>query len=154
MRLADAEVLPFEFTNLTETRGTYVEEIEKLKPEGVDVASLRPVLAGMKKAAERLETARKKPGKVAPERLRELNLVLFRIERAMLDTGGLPGRPWFRHQFYAPGWYTGYDVKTLPGIREAVEHKQWDLARRQLEVVRKVFGLVTEQIGQATRLLE
>jgi len=154
MRLAEAEVLPFEFTNLTETLGTYVDEIEKLKPEGVDVGSLRPVLAGMKKAAERLEAARKNAGKTAPERLRELNLALFRIERAMLDTGGLPGRPWFRHQIYAPGWYTGYDVKTLPGIREAVEHKQWDTARRQMEVVRKVFGLVTEQIGQAARLLE
>ena len=154
VRLADAAVLPFEFTNLTETLGTYVEEIEKLNPEGVDVGSLRTALAGMKKAAERLEAARKNAGKVAPERLREVNLLLFRIERAMLDTGGLPGRPWFRHQFYAPGWYTGYDVKTLPGIREAVEAKKWDLARRQMEVVRKVFGLVTEQIGQAARLLE
>jgi N-acetylated-alpha-linked acidic dipeptidase len=154
LRLADAELLPFDFTHLAETLGTYVDEIEKQKPEGVEVASLRPVLAEMTKAAEAFESRRNRSGRLPAARLAELNTLLFRVERAALDTAGLPGRPWFRHQFYAPGIYTGYDVKTLPGLREAVEQKQWDQARRELGRVRAAMESVNAQIRKAAAMLE
>jgi N-acetylated-alpha-linked acidic dipeptidase len=154
LRLADADLLPFDFINLTDTLGTYVDEIEKLRPEGVEVGSLRPVLTEMKQAAEAFEARRSRASRLPPARLAELNTLLFRVERAALDTAGLPGRPWFRHQFYAPGVYTGYDVKTLPGLREAVEQKQWEQARRELGRVRAAMESVSSQIRKAAAMLE
>ena len=52
----------------------------------------------------------------------------------MLSDNGLPRRPWYRHAIYAPGFYTGYGVKTLPGIREAIEQRSWKEAQEQIEV--------------------
>jgi N-acetylated-alpha-linked acidic dipeptidase len=53
--------------------------------------------------------------------MQQLNAALVEAERGFLHAEGLPGRPWYRHQIYAPGFYTGYGVKTLPGVREALE---------------------------------
>ena len=86
----------------------------------MDVGSLGPALAEMRKAAELREARRGHAGRLKPA---QLNTLLYRSERAALDLAGLPGRPWYRRQFYAPGFYTGYDAKTLPGVREAVELK-------------------------------
>ncbi|MBI3698113.1 MAG: M28 family metallopeptidase [Acidobacteria bacterium] len=149
MRLADAAVLPFEFSNLVDTLSLYVDELKKLKAEDVDLSGLGPALAEMKRAAERFDAARQNGNSLSPEPLRELNAILYRTERAMLSAEGLPGRDWYRHQFYAPGLYTGYDAKTLPGIREALEQKQWSTARRQVEVVRKTIEAVTREINAA-----
>jgi len=65
----------------------------------------------------------------------KLNQRLFRAEQELLDQGGLPRRPWYKHTIYAPGFYTGYGVKTLPGIREAVEQRNWPEAQQQIGVV-------------------
>jgi N-acetylated-alpha-linked acidic dipeptidase len=63
---------------------------------------------------------------------RALNEKLMHTEQVLTDARGLPRRPWFRHQIYAPGFYTGYGVKTLPGVREAVEQKDWIEAREEI----------------------
>ena len=128
--------------------------MEKLKPQDVNVGALRPAIAGLKKAGEGLQAAREKAVDLPPFRLAELNAILYRTERAMLDPAGLPGRDWYRHQFYAPGLYTGYDAKTLPGIREAIEQKQWALARRQLEAARKAIEAVAREVHRAAGLLK
>ena len=60
-----------------------------------------------------------------------MNEKLFRLERALLSTNGLPGRPWYRHRLYAPGTYSGYNGVTLPGIREAMDGQRWDIANGQ-----------------------
>ena len=66
---------------------------------------------------------------------------------------GLPNRPWYQHQIYAPGFYTGYGVKTLPGVRESIEEKQWKLAEEQIGRVGKVLENAGEAIqGAATEL--
>jgi len=52
----------------------------------------------------------------------------------------LPHRPWYRHMLYAPGLYTGYGVKTLPGVREAIEQKKWDEADAEIARVSRVLG--------------
>ena len=66
---------------------------------------------------------------------RRLNAALIQTERLMTREDGLPRRNWFRHQIYAPGFYTGYGVKTLPGIREAIEERAWDETSAQVEAL-------------------
>ena len=88
-----------------------------------------------------------------PDELPALNARLIATERAMTSPEGLPRRDWFRHRIYAPGFYTGYGVKTLPGVREAIEQRAWDEAEEQIrELGGTLAGLATE-IEAATDLL-
>ena len=73
-------------------------------------------------------------------------------EQALTTSQGLPRRPWFRHQIYAPGFYTGYGVKTVPGVREAIEQKQWSEANQQIEVVAGVINSYAAQVERATEI--
>lgn len=82
-----------------------------------------------------------------------VNALLIRTERTLTDSAGLPSRPWFQHQIYAPGFYTGYGVKTMPGVREAIEQRQWDEAQRQIARVSAVFLAEAELLDQAAKLL-
>ena len=61
-----------------------------------------------------------------------MNAEVMKAEQALMDTAGLPNRPWFQNMVYAPGFYTGYGVKTLPAVREAIEQKQWSLVDAQI----------------------
>jgi N-acetylated-alpha-linked acidic dipeptidase len=92
------------------------------------VTRLAASAAAYRKAAEAV-------GPAAGEGQDARNAALVALERTLIREEGLPGRPWFKHQIYAPGAYTGYGVKTLPAIREAIEQRQWDLAARQMDVV-------------------
>jgi len=83
-----------------------------------------------------------------------LNQILIGTERALLRTEGLPGHPWFRHQLYAPGKYTGYDVKTIPGVREAIEQRNWEEANREIELVANTIEGLSTLIDQATAILK
>jgi len=76
-----------------------------------------------------------------------LNVAIAQLERAMTSEDGLPRRPWFRHQVYAPGFYTGYGVKTLPGIREAAEELKWDEMNEQMVRVADMMNAVTEAMN-------
>jgi N-acetylated-alpha-linked acidic dipeptidase len=67
------------------------------------------------------------------------NRSLAQVERSLTLPDGLPGRPWFKHQIYAPGMYTGYGVKTIPGVREAIEQKNWKQADEQILRAGKVL---------------
>jgi N-acetylated-alpha-linked acidic dipeptidase len=82
--------------------------------------------------------------------LREVNARLIAIERAMTLKEGLPNRDWFKHQIYAPGFYTGYGVKTLPAVRESIEQKDWKLAEEEIARVGKVLENTGEAIEGAT----
>ena len=77
-----------------------------------------------------------------------INDLLKDMERALTHDKGLPIRPWFRHHIYAPGFYTGYGVKTLPGVREAIEQEDWDLAQAQIDRLADIFS------GFAAKLVE
>jgi len=85
--------------------------------------------------------------------LSELNHALMKTERAMTAEEGLPRRPWFRHQIYAPGFYTGYGVKTLPGVREAIEQRDWEEASEQIERIAGTLNGLADQIDRATGLV-
>ena len=84
---------------------------------------------------------------------RRLNAALIRTERLMTREDGLPRRNWFRHQIYAPGFYTGYGVKTLPGIREAIEERAWDEASAQVERLAGTLAVLADKIDEAAALL-
>ncbi|MEO6806053.1 MAG: transferrin receptor-like dimerization domain-containing protein [Edaphobacter sp.] len=159
MRMADADVIPFQFGDLADTVRTYVTGVKHLSDtmraevkernteiaDGVykaledpkkkrvapQVEALPPYLnfAPLDQATDDLTTAASEydkaftaDGQKAPP---ALNLQLIRSERVFLDSAGLPNRPWFQNMMYAPGFYTGYGVKTLPAVREAIEQKQW-----------------------------
>lgn len=64
----------------------------------------------------------------------KINAGLYRAEQKLLSINGLPRRAWFKHTIYAPGFYTGYGVKTMPGIREAIEQKDWKEAQEQIQI--------------------
>ena len=86
--------------------------------------------------------------------LSPVNALLRQSDQALLLPDGLPRRPWYRHSLYAPGYYTGYGVKTMPGVREAIEQKDWKLA--DAEIVRLAAALSRESdlITRAAVLLE
>ncbi len=161
MRLAGAPVLPFEFTSLAETVGRYAEELDKLAaPEGkVDLSPLKnaqKTLAASAQAYEEVFSRAAADGSIftrSADRLRDLNRLLFQSERLLTSPEGLPRRPWFKHQLYAPGYYTGYGVKTVPYVREALEQKEWDEAAKGVEIVRQRLEALAARIDEAARLL-
>ena len=90
---------------------------------------------------------------ISPEKASALNAVLMSIEQSVSREEGLPGRPWYRHYLYAPGFYTGYGVKTLPAVREAIELRQWQQASEQIKITAGVLGQLTRKIERATKIL-
>ena len=83
-----------------------------------------------------------------------LDRIVYRSEQMLTREEGLPRRPWFRHQIYAPGFYTGYGVKTLPGIREGLEERKWDEAQEHIEKAAESIEKFTDEIDSAIALLQ
>ncbi|PYV17007.1 MAG: folate hydrolase, partial [Acidobacteria bacterium] len=79
---------------------------------------------------------------------------LIESERKLTRPEGLPGRPWYRHEIYAPGLYTGYGVKTIPAVREAIELKHWEEADKEIGVVAQVIEDEAALIDSASSELE
>jgi N-acetylated-alpha-linked acidic dipeptidase len=159
MRLASADVLPFEFKGTATTLSQYVDEIEKMPGKGgkVDVAALRAAVAKLTASADAYEKAIAKMPKTAaapaPE-LAALNTVLYQTERAFRYEKGLPKREWFKHLAYAPGFYTGYGVKTLPGIREGIEQNQLEEARSFVPIVAASITKLAGEVDKATGMVK
>ena len=159
LRLANADILPFEFTATTRTLKGYVEEIERLRGDtknapALDFGPLRASLAKLEKAADAYGAAIAK-GRMPRDReqLAELNHLLYTSERAFKHDAGLPKREWFKHLAYAPGFYTGYGVKTLPGIREGIEQKAWDEPKQYIPIVSGAIEKLAAQVDRARALL-
>ena len=144
LRMADAPVLPFDFVAAARTYHKYADEIAKLAggndtTKGLDLSAVRTALQHLDSAAAvwqrssaAVDGAAGLDGRAAA--LAQVNHQLALTEQALADSAGLPRRPWFRHLVYAPGAYTGYGVKTMPGIREAVEARR--AAEAQAEAAR------------------
>jgi N-acetylated-alpha-linked acidic dipeptidase len=187
LRLADADILPYEFTGLADTVQTYVREVQALLkqrqdevqernrqvtdgvfaavrdpkrprpipsleevPPALNFAPLENAASALTRAADRYHEA----VAVARQRvvtdsaqLQAINVRLIQSERQFIDEQGLPRRSWYRHLLYAPGYYTGYGVKTMPGVREAIEDKRY--SEVEPEVLRVAAALTRE-----TTLLE
>lgn len=142
LRFSGAGALPFEFDTLRAKVSTWADEIEKLA--AVPMKDLRAELEKLKRTAAALD-AKVRKGAAAPE----FNRLLYSSERTLAPPEGLPNRPWFRHQLYAPGMYTGYAAKTLPGIREAVEAGNLELAARQAKKAAAALRELNKQLRAA-----
>jgi N-acetylated-alpha-linked acidic dipeptidase len=193
MRMADADVLPQEFGNLSETVHGYVTELKALREtiaktiaetnqslaEGVYQQandprqpllppkgdSAAPVLnfAPADNAAERLAGAATRFEKAYTTAIAngtsagtftQVNALLRQTDNALLLPEGLPKRPWYQHSLYAPGLYTGYGVKTMPGVREAIEQRNWQQADVEIGRVAAALGRESSLITRAAELLE
>jgi N-acetylated-alpha-linked acidic dipeptidase len=90
---------------------------------------------------------------MAAASLADVNKLLIESERKLTTSEGLPNRPWFKHQIYAPGFYTGYAAKTMPAVREAIEQKEWKQAEAGIVVVAHVLQDESELISAAAAKL-
>lgn len=171
LRMADADVLPFDFRNLYATIDRFTTELvdlnksmqestaienqmikaneyslaadptehkisppEKAEVPTLDFKALKTALDSLKKNTDRF--AEKLNGAQQTDAGHDkLNKSIYQAEQQLLSAEGLPRRPWYKHTIYAPGFYTGYGVKTLPGIREAMEQRNWTEAQQQIGVV-------------------
>ncbi|MCY4056457.1 MAG: M28 family peptidase [Gammaproteobacteria bacterium] len=163
-RLANAAILPFGFTDLADAMATYVEEIREThaameSPEEIDFEALEGALAALREAGQGYEDALSGLTDASAEavlgnaRVSELNQLLYTSERRLGSDEGLPNREWFRHQVYAPGFYTGYGVKTIPGVREGIEEEEWEAARFYVRVVSEALSSLTDQVREAERIV-
>jgi N-acetylated-alpha-linked acidic dipeptidase len=192
MRLADSELLPYDFDNFTDTIHRYIDEVQKLAkdkrdqiiernkrideglfaaimdprvpmiapsketvPPFLNFAPLDNGLAALQRTAEAYDKALAQAAEnngaaLARAALKDANDKLIQVERALTLNEGLPNRPWFKNQIYAPGFYTGYGVKTLPAVRESIEQKEWKLADEEIAKVGKVLENAGEAIQGAT----
>jgi N-acetylated-alpha-linked acidic dipeptidase len=123
----------------------------------LNFAPLQNAVTRLRQSAQDHDQARRaleRSGKsLSVEAAKALDAALYRSERALTRDEGLPRRPWFKHLVYAPGFYTGYGVKTLPAIREAIEERKWDEASTQTEVTGRVLERYAEEIEKATELI-
>ena len=164
LRLANAAILPFGFTDLADAMRDYVEEIREThaameSPEEIDFAAIESALDALEEAGEGYEAALARLDDTSVEAVLQsteasrLNQLLYTTERRLGHEEGLPQREWFRHQVYAPGFYTGYGVKTIPGVREGIEEEEWDAARFYVQVVSDALGALTDQVREAEQIL-
>ena len=195
MRMADADVLPYEFTDFADTMKKYSKELQKLlhekqeeaqerdqelkedafratsdprkptvappaedTPPYLNFAPLENAIEVLNKSSERYKVAFGKaesagfPG--GDKQLTALNQMLIESERRLTDPAGLPRRPWFKHMIYAPGVYSGYAPKTMPGIREAIELRRWKEADDEIVRVARVLEAEATLIDSASAQLD
>lgn len=182
LRLANAPIVPFDFTDLCTTIGGYTKELMTMtdnlreatlvenqlleekkyslsadptekyvqpipKPEVpfIDFSSLQNALAHLQKSAELVSLKQKT---LADSKTSSINRALFTAEQQLLLDKGLPRRSWYKHCIYAPGFYTGYGVKTLPGIREAIEQRDWNEAGEQITLVAKKIEALSHYLNE------
>jgi len=200
MRLASADLLPSDFSNLADEVRRYTEELKTLlkeKQEGIlernrqldeglyraiadpkktlvppprevvppylNFAPLENAVGRLARSSETYDQALREAhenggAKLRRATLQKVNALLIESERRLTSDEGLPGRPWFKHQIYAPGFYTGYAVKTLPAAREAIEQKKWleaeiEIARiaKTLEAEAQLIDSAAEELNRALR---
>ncbi len=179
MRLADADVLPYRFSNLSDAVNQYLKEVqellkqkqEKVKeqnqeladgvyhaindprrpevppkqeavPPFINFAPLQNAAVALAKSGEHYNKALGAAMKanLNPSELTALNDKLLKAEQQLLDPAGLPTRPYYKHMLYAPGLYTGYGPKTMSGIRESIELKDYKLAEEEVPKVAKAVN--------------
>jgi N-acetylated-alpha-linked acidic dipeptidase len=155
MRLADSSVLPFEFGHFASTVNGYLDEIQKEakgKGQTLDFAALTRQLQTLKQNGEKYDSllaAAMQKATVDSARANAVNESLMKTERVLTRPEGLPHREWYKHQIYAPGFYTGYGVKTVPGVREAVDSKDWPLAQKEAAVVEQCLAEMNQVLSEA-----
>lgn len=191
LRLANADVLPFDFNTLYKTINDYVGEVKTLldnsrietetqnrmlaeksfdyakDPKKVylnpkvkenvpylNFSSLENAMANLKEKADEFQKIYDSGLKMPVAEQNQLNDILYKAERSLIEPNGLPRRPWYKHEIYAPGYYTGYGVKTLPGIREAIEQRNWKEAQENTDIVAKAIQTYNAQVARAIDIVK
>ncbi|MBC7843195.1 MAG: M28 family peptidase [Gemmatimonadaceae bacterium] len=193
MRVANADLLPAEFGNLSATAKRYLGEVTTLREttakeidelnrrltEGaysitndprsplqapkaqapapyLNFAPIQNATDSLARVAERYERAYGglPTSAVTSVALAQVNALLRQGDQVMLIPEGLPKRPWYQHALYAPGYYTGYGVKTMPGVREAIEQRDWKAADEQIAKLAAALLRESDLISRAAQLLE
>ena len=104
---------------------------------------LKNALAKLMESATNFETV----GRINKKTTKDINNLLYTIERLMIRDEGLPKREWYKHYIYAPGFYTGYGVKTIPAVREAIEQREYDQVEKQIMLSAEVIENITSRIN-------
>jgi N-acetylated-alpha-linked acidic dipeptidase len=135
---------------------TYVAPQPKAEVPFINFAPLQNAYAKLQKSNDRFNKLQARFGsaKLAEADAKRLDEILMLTERVLLNPKGLPRRPWYRHQIYAPGYYTGYGVKTIPGVREAIEERKWTEADEQIPAAGRAIEAMVREIDEASALLE
>jgi N-acetylated-alpha-linked acidic dipeptidase len=153
LRLANADILPFDFAAYARHLRTFVADLEKAtEKDRLDLSRLRTGVDAFEAAGRRLNEAARgaiASSAPAPVLARRVNRGLLEVERNWLDPDGLPGRPWFKHTLYAAR-YT-YAHLELPGLTEAAEEKDWSRARRQAAVLERALARNTGLVDGLAR---
>jgi N-acetylated-alpha-linked acidic dipeptidase len=188
LRMAEADVLPFDFRSLHKTVDGYINELmqnvqqmrmstmvenkiiatrqfelaadptkkmvfptEKPAVPYLDFSPIQNAIVALKTGRDSLAKTWEKmlnnPGLQA-----KFNEALYRAAQQLLSLNGLPRRPWYKHTLYAPGFYTGYGVKTMPGIREAIEQRNWQEAQEQIKVDAAAIQQLAAYLAKAAQL--
>ena len=188
LRLANADVLPFEFTRMARTLEGYGKEVMELADElrtqtarrnkliaenaytlaadpqdayrapepqeEVPYLNFAPLQNGLGRISDLAGDYDARAAVELPVAQRErLNRLFMDLERQLTREEGLPRRPWFVHHVYAPGYYTGYGVKTLPGVREAIEQRDFAEAQQQIDKLGEVLEAYAEQMQRVIALV-
>ena len=148
LRMADAEVLPYDYEEYGKEIAAYLDAAgkraaHKFGDHALDLSAAAAAAKHFQEAGAKILSKQKNPAR-DPARL---NQALRNAERALLVPEGLPHRPWFRHAIYAPGEYTGYAAVVIPGVNEALDKGDADRARSQLAVL-------TAALERAAKALE
>jgi N-acetylated-alpha-linked acidic dipeptidase len=194
IRIADSDVLPFEFTDLGDTVERYGKELRDLlkqkqddtrehnrqvqdglfaaikdprAPQGppklevvapaINFAPLENAATALTESGRRYEKALAQAGTRVtgnPVALRALNARLRNTEPQLVDAAGLPNREWYRHLLYAPCFYTGYSVKTVPGVRENIEQGHYNDAEAEVVRVSRALMRLVSVVSSAAAELE
>ena len=191
LRFANADVLPYDFTDFADTVHKYTDELktmlknkqEQIQNRNQDLDNgvysavsdpRRPTVAPPREevppflnfapldnadsaldlAAQRYAKALKAFNGSSSGSVDSINAGLIQAERKLTNDAGLPRRPWYKHLIYAPGFYTGYGAKTLPGIREGIEEKRYQEAEKEIIRVAQALQDYAATIDSAAEALE
>ena len=192
IRLADADILPFQYANLADTVRTYDDELQLLLkkkredvaernreigdgvfaamddprrprvapkvepvPPAIDFKPLSRAIELLTRRAVALDDARAAAAKrsASAAALGAIDAKIAQSEQQLLDAAGLVHREWFKHLLYAPGFYTGYGVKTMPGVREAIEQGQYESVPAEMARVGKALEREAAWLDSVTKML-
>jgi N-acetylated-alpha-linked acidic dipeptidase len=147
------------YTAISDPRQPLVPPAREAEPPFLNFAPLENAGARLRGSALRYEAAYDSlaagdGASLEKPAARSVSVVMAQLERALLQEDGLPGRPWYRHYVHAPGLYTGYSVKTLPAVREAIEQGSWDAVDTQVTRTTAVLEKAASLIDSAATSLE
>jgi N-acetylated-alpha-linked acidic dipeptidase len=153
MRLADADALPFDYTDYgTQIRDFFTEALKLAKQRkldsSLDTQYFLDTVDAFTKEATRIEALRRNAiaENANSVRLRSINDLLIQIEREFTDERGLRGRSWYKHQIYAPGIYTGYAAQPLTDFRQAIDDRNSTNAKESLERIAEAIKRATNKL--------